>query len=168
MRRMTIRNLGLCFAATCIVLVALAPTSRVKAQDRSIIGTWIGTGTVNTPPGAPPFVFTDLAVVNPGGTLTETNGAFNAHTSQNSFLPSPLLVDFSDGYGAWQQRGDSNQFAVTFKRLLFAGANTPPTLYGPFFFPGQHIGLATIQAVLTLRDSEDGDPLKRPVHLSTY
>lgn len=44
--------------------------------------------------------------------------------------------------------GDPNQFALTFKRLLFAGANTSTPLYGSFF-PGQNVGANAVQAVGT-------------------
>ncbi len=109
----------------------------------------IVTVTVNTPPGAPPFVFTDLIAFNSGGTLTAARSAFNAHTSENPFLPSPLVVDTSDGYGAWKSQGDdSDQFALTFRRFLFAGANTPTALYGSFFH-GQNVGVNTVEAVGT-------------------
>ncbi len=150
------------FLALSFVLLAvfaLTPTSRVKAdddQDGSVVGTWIFTVTL-----APGFVETELVAINPGGTFTTTGTAFNAHSSQNPFLPPFLVADFSDGYGAWKRQGDSNRFALTFKRLLFAGARTPTALYGPFFV-GQNIGVATIQAVATLQHGEDGATLEGP------
>ncbi len=147
-----------------LAVFALTPTSRVKAdgdQPESIVGTWINTVRVNTPPGAPPLVTTELISFNPGGTFTLTDSVFNAHTSQNPFLPPFLTVDISDGYGAWKPQGDPNRFALTFKTLLFAGAKTPTELYGPFF-PGQHVGVATIQAVATLQHGEDRDTLEGP------
>ncbi|PYN95581.1 MAG: hypothetical protein DMD89_19345 [Candidatus Rokuibacteriota bacterium] len=70
-------------------------------------------------------------------------------------------MDSSDSFGSWRRLHDSDQFAVTFKRLLFAGANTPTALYGPFI-PGQHVGLETVQAVLTVHASADGDTLAGP------
>jgi hypothetical protein len=134
-------------------LLWLTPSSPVKADTaESIIGTWIVTATVNTPPGAPPLVLAELASFNPGGTFIDTISI--AHSSQNPFFSgpfAPLAVDFSDALGTWKQVGDSNQFALTFKRLLFAGANTPPTVYGFNLFPGQHVGLATIQGVVTVQ-----------------
>jgi hypothetical protein len=39
---------------------------------------------------------------------------------------------------------DSNQFAMTFNRFLFAGARTSTELYG-FFFPGRYVGKTTVQ-----------------------
>lgn len=161
------RKLGLYVAAACIVVSALLasmPNSHVKAdedQQGSIVGTWIGRAKVNTPPGTPPFVFTVVTAFNPGGTVTQTNGAFNAHSSENPFLPPPLVVDESDQYGIWKRLEDSNQFAVTFKALLFAGANTPTALYGSFF-PGQNVGEVAIQAVLTLHLGDDSDTLEGP------
>jgi len=149
------RKSGLYFVVACIVLspLALMPTAHVKAADGNIVGTWIITVTVSTPPGAPPFVFTDLLAFNSGGTLTAASSTFNAHTSENPLLPPPLVVDTSDGYGAWKSMGDdSNQFALTFNRFLFAGANTSTTVYGSFF-PGQYVGKNTVQAVGT----QDGE-----------
>jgi hypothetical protein len=149
------RKPGLYFVVACIVLslLALMPTAHVKAASGNIVGTWTITVTVNTPPGAPPFIFTDLIAFNSGGTLTAASTIFNAHTSENPLLPPPLVVDTSDGYGAWKSMGDdSNQFALTFNRFLFAGARTSTTVYGSFF-PGQYVGKNTVQAVGT----RDGD-----------
>lgn len=121
-------------------------------------------GTVDdTPPGAPPLVITELLSINPGGTFIDTLSI--AHSSQNPLFSgpfAPLAVDFGDAFGTWKQRGDdSNQFAITFKRLLFAGANTPTAIYGACF-PGQHVGSASIQAVATLRHGEHWDTLTGP------
>jgi hypothetical protein len=70
-------------------------------------------------------------------------------------LPAPLVVDTSEACGAWKSMGDdSNQFAVTFNRFLFAGARTSTELYGSFF-PGQYVGKTTVQAVGT----PDGDSI---------
>jgi hypothetical protein len=77
---------------------------------------------------------------------------------------APLVVDTSDGYGAWKPMGEeSNQFAVTFQRFLFAAANTPtgPTGYGSFF-PGQNVGVNNVEAVATLHTGEGGDTLTGP------
>jgi hypothetical protein len=151
------RKPGLYFVVACIVLslLALMPTAHVKAANGNIVGTWTITVTVNTPPGAPPFVFTDLIAFNSGGTLTAASTIFNAHTSENPLLPPPLVVDTSEAYGAWKSMGDdSNQFAVTFDRFLFAGPRTSTELYGSFF-PGQYVGKTTVQAVGT----PDGDSI---------
>ncbi len=138
-------------------------TSVVRADDGSIVGTWFNTVTVNTPPGAPPFVITELVSFNPGGTFIDTLSI--AHSSQNPFLAgplAPLAADFSDALGIWQHMGDdSNQFAITFKRLIFAGADTPTAAYGTFF-PGQHVGFANIQAVATLQHGQHGDKATGP------
>jgi len=158
---MMIRKLGLYFAAGCIavLLLVLMPSSRGQGASQGVVGTWIATITVNTPPGAPPFVFTDLIVINSGGTLTTASSTFNAHTSENPLLPPPLVVDTSDGYGAWKSEGDdSNQFGITFRRFLFAGANTSTALYGSFF-PGQNVGLNTVESVSTLHTDKDGDSI---------
>jgi len=161
MMRMILDKSERYYLTVCIVLplLALMSNSYVEAADENVAGMWIVTVTVNTPPGAPPFVFTDLIAFNSGGTLTTVSSTFNAHTSQNTILPSPLLVDTSDGYGAWRsQNDDSNKFALTFSRFLFAGANTSTALYGPFFL-GEYIGVNTVEALGTLRTDERGDTL---------
>ncbi len=162
------RKPGLYFTAACIALVALfalvrlTPSSPVKADEgRSIVGTWINTVTVNS---TPPLVFPELVTFNPGGTFIDTLSI--AQNAQNPFLVggpfAPLAVDSSDAFGTWKQVGDdSNQFAATFKRFLFAGANTPTAAYGSFF-PGQNVGVATIEAAATLQHSETGDTLTSP------
>jgi hypothetical protein len=158
------RKIGLYFGVTFLVVLALlalmSGSMKVAADNGSVVGTWIATVTVNTPPGAPPFVFTDLIAINPGGTLTATSMAFNAHTSENP-LPPPLVVDTSDGYGAWKPLGGDPKFAVTFKRFLFGGANTSQGLYGPFF-AGQNVGVNNVEAVATLDTGEGGDTLAGP------
>ena len=155
------RKLGLYFAATCVAvsLLVLMPSSHGQVASQNITGTWVVTVTVNTPPGAPPFVFTDMIAFNSGGTLTAASSTFNPHTSENPLLPAPLVVDTSDGYGAWKSQGDdSNQFALTFRRFLFAGADTPTALYGSFF-AGQNVGVNTVEAVGTFHTSKNGDSL---------
>jgi hypothetical protein len=149
------------YVTACLVLslLALMSNSYVEAANDNIAGMWIVTVTVKTPPGAPAFVFTDLIAFNSGGTLTTVSSTFNAHTSENALLPTTALqVDTSDGYGAWRSQGDdSGQFALTFSRFLFAGANTS-SAYGPFIL-GQYIGINTVEAVGTLQTSESGDSL---------
>jgi hypothetical protein len=100
-----------------------------------------------------------LASVYPGGIVTGTDGI--DHSSQNPFVPPALAVNFSDYIGTWASIGDSNKIAITFKRLLFAGPGTPATIYHQLF-PGENIGLASIQSVVTLRPTENGDILEGP------
>ena len=159
------RKLGLYFTAACIALLALfalVRNSRVKADDNeqgSVVGSYLNTVTVNTPPGAPPLIFPELVAINPGGTFIDTLAI--AHSSQNPFFTgpfAPLAVDFSDAIGTWKPAGDSNQIAFTFKRFLFAGANTPTSAYGSFF-PGHNVGVATIEAVGTLQTGPTGQTL---------
>jgi hypothetical protein len=104
-----------------------------------------------------------LLTINPGGTFIDTLAI--AHSSQNPFLVgpfAPLAVDLSDAFGIWQPVGGSpNQYALTFKRLIFAGADTPTSAYGTFS-PGQYVGMANIQAVATLQHSPSGDMLSGP------
>ena len=141
-----------------LTILTFTPTTLVKADDErgeSVVGTWIGTLTLNTPPGFPPFI--DLVSFHRGGTLTGTNGI--AHFSQITFgVPAlqALQVDFSDFFGSWVVSDSSNQVSATFKRLLFAGPNTPTAIYGTFF-PGQNVGLVSIQAVGTLERATSGD-----------
>jgi hypothetical protein len=145
----------LAFGILSIALVSLAPfmpSARAQADNQSIVGTWTVTVTVNTPPDAPPFVFTDFIAFNQGGTLTAASSTFNAHTSENPFLPAPLVVNTSDGYGVWKSTDDDPaRVAITFKRFLFAGAAT--SSYA-FSFPGQYVGVNAVQAVGTLQDAD--------------
>src|SRR6202035_5772824 len=113
------------------IRIAGGSISVVLADGGGVVGAWINTVTVNTPSGPQPLT-TELITINPGGTLIDTLTI--ARSSQNPFFVgpfAPLAVDFSDAIGAWKQVGDdSNQFAFTFKRLLFAGANTSTAAYG--------------------------------------
>lgn len=156
-------KLVLKMATTCIaaLLFAFMPNSQAQAKVQSITGTWMVTVTVNTPPGAPPFVFTDVLSFNSGGTLIGTSSAFNGHTSENPYLPAPLVVDTSDAYGVWKPIDETDQFAITFTRLLFAGSSTSTALYGSFF-PGQYIGENVVQAVGALHSSKNGDTISGP------
>jgi hypothetical protein len=164
------RQFGLYTRLACMALLtwfALAPSSWVRAQNTqqqvSVVGSWVNTVLVNTPSGLEPFT-TELLAINPGGTFVDTLTI--AHSSQNpSFTGpfAPLAVEFSDAIGTWQPVGDSNQIALTFQRFLFAGPNTPasdyPTLDGSPFFPGQYVGVATIEAVGTLHNTSNGQIL---------
>src|SRR5258707_7711992 len=147
------------FVSTHLLLSALCVftlSSKANAEDgedESVVGTWIITAEL-----APGFIETEFTVINPGGTMTLTSSVFNPHSSLDPFLPPFLVVDISDGYGRLRREGASNRFAGTFKRLLFAGARTDPNLYGEFFV-GQHVGVATIQFVLTLRHGPSGDTM---------
>jgi len=156
-------TIGLALANLPRLPAAGLAASVVRADGGSIVGTWINTVTVNTPPGAPPLIFPELVAINPGGTFIDTLAI--AHSSQNPFFTgpfAPLAVDFSDAIGTWKQVGDdSNQFAFTFKRFLFAGANTPTAAYGSFF-PGQNVGVATIEAVGTLQTGASGQTASGP------
>jgi hypothetical protein len=151
--------IALAFANLSKVRVAGASIPVVRADGGSILGTWIVQVAVNTPSGPQPLA-TELASFNSGGTFIDALSI--AHSSQNPFFTgpfAPLAVDFSDALGTWKQVGDdSNQFAITFKRFIFAGPNTPtgPTGYGSFF-PGQNVGVATIEAVGTLQTGAGGD-----------
>ena len=143
-----------------LALFGSMPNSQVNAEEnQSVVGAWINTVTVNTPSGLVPLT-TELVAINPGGTFIDTLSI--AHNSQNpSFTGTPLAVDFSDAIGIWKPTEDSNHFAFTFKRFLFAGANTPTAAYGSFF-PGQNVGEATIEAVGILQTTASGQTLSGP------
>jgi hypothetical protein len=143
-------KLRLYLAAGCFVLSALwlcRPSAAVNADGGTLIGAWVFMTSPNTPPGTPAIVFAELATFNAGGTLSDTHAI--AHNAENPFTPPPVAVDSSDAYGSWRRLGDSNQFELKLKRLLFAGSGTPSALYGPFF-PGQHVGFETVDAILTV------------------
>ena len=153
-------------AVVLVVAVLLAAVPRSRGQggegDGSIVGTWLVTVDVNTPSGPQPFA-TELASFNPGGTFADAISI--AHSSQNPAYAgpfAPLAVDFSDALGTWRQAGDdSNQVALTFKRFIYAGANTPAAAYGSFF-PGQNVGTATIEAIGTLQNGANGQIVSGP------
>lgn len=88
--------------ALAVILVALGASRTVHAQATgTVIGAWELTVNVNTPPGAPPFIVTEVGTFNLGGTFADTISI--AHSSQNPYIPAPLAVDFSDAYGAWRR-----------------------------------------------------------------
>lgn len=136
------------FAAVFALFVLFALTPNLMAQAGSLVGGWEVTLNVNVPPGAPPFIFTEVGTFNLGGSFADTISI--AHSSQNPYVPPPLAVDFSDGYGGWRQTPGTNQFAITLKRLTFAGPNTPTTTYGTFL-QGQQVGEAIIEVAGTLQ-----------------
>jgi len=122
MKRASITLLAMAALTAVVVWVFLAKQA-VKADNGSVVGSWINTITVNTPPGAPPLIFPELVTINPGGTFIDTLAI--AHSSQNPFFAgppfAPLAVDFSDAIGTWRPAADANQIAFTFKRFPFCG-----------------------------------------------
>lgn len=139
-------------------LFALAPCAQVRADDGSILGTWIVTTTPNLPPGVPALVYTELVSFNGDGTLVDTHAI--AHGSELPFLPAVVAVDSSDAFGIWRPVGWS-RFQTIHKRLLFAGPNTPSALYGPAA-QGQQVGFETVQTMLTLEIGANGETLTGP------
>lgn len=134
--------------ALAVSVAALGASRTVHAQaPGTVIGAWEVTVNVNVPTGDPPFILTEVGTFNLGGTFADTISI--AHSSQNPYVPPPLAVDFSDGYGVWRQTPGTNQFALTLKRLTYAGPSTP-SIYAPFL-PGQQVGEAIIEAVGTLQ-----------------
>lgn len=143
MRRTTASLTVFALTLTAAALLVWIPSWHVQAdddQDGGVVGTWILDATL-----APGFTERELIAITPGGTFTITSAVFNAHSSENPFLPPFFMVDLSDGYGAWKRQGDSNRFSVTFKRHLFAGPKIPSSLYGTFFL-GQNVGEGTVQS----------------------
>jgi len=161
------RKLGISLFVLGIVLIgplASIPKSQVTAQDQpgSIVGSWLVNVDVNTPAGPVPLA-TELATFNPGGTFADAISiAFSAQNPAYVGPFAPLAVNFSEAFGVWKPIGeDSNQYALAFKRFIFAGANTPTAAYGSFF-PGQNVGQAMIEAVATLRTGAGGDTVTGP------
>ena len=160
---------GIITLSTTVALAAIVGTlgslRTTSAQDNqgnqsSVVGSWTVTVFVNTPGGTVPFA-TEIASFNPGGTFSDAiNLAFSSENP--AFAGGPLAafaVNFSDAFGSWKQVGDNpNQVAGTFKRFLYAGASTPTAVYGPFF-PGQHIGEATVQFTGTVQTTPSGQSL---------
>src|SRR5207245_9817943 len=69
------------------------------------------------------------------------------------------VEETSNGYVVWKRTvDDSNHFALTLKRFLFAGAKTPTALYGSFF-PGQNVGVINVECVATVDTGEGGETL---------
>jgi hypothetical protein len=155
------RKLLFCLVILCLwlsTLLVLRPSTLATADGLSIVGTWLVTTTPDVPPGTLPFSYAELVSLNPGGTLVDTHAI--AHGAELAFLPPAVAVDSSDAFGIWQQAG-TNQIATTHKRLLFAGPNTPPALYGPSL-PGQHVGFESVQTMLTIQWDADGETLSGP------
>src|SRR5262245_41098274 len=131
-----------------------------QGNQSSVVGSWTVTVYVNTPEGPVPFA-TEFASFNPGGTFSDSISL--AFSSENpAFAGGPLAAfaaNFSDAHGSWKPVGDNpNRFAGTFKRFLYAGASTPTAVYGSFF-PGQHIGEATVQFTGTVQTTSSGQRL---------
>jgi hypothetical protein len=162
----TIIGLSATVALAAIVLTLGGPdTTRAQSQQAGqgnqsgVVGAWTVTVFVNAGNALLPFA-TEFGTFNPGGTFSDAiNLAFN---SENPAFAGPLAafaVNFSAAYGSWKQVGDDpNQIAGTFKRFLYAGASTPAAVYGSFF-PGQHIGEATVQFTGTVQNTASGQTL---------
>jgi len=154
--------------STTVVLAAIVGTlgslhtTRAQGQQGdqgSVVGTWIVTVNVDTPNG-PSRLATELASFNPGGTFVDAISiAFSSENPAFTGPFAPLAVNFSDAFGTWKQaEDDSGQFAATFKRFLFAGANTPTAFYGSFF-PGQNVGEATVEVAGAIQATKSGQTL---------
>jgi hypothetical protein len=159
---------GIITLSTTVALAAIVGTlgslRTTSAQDNqgnqsSVVGTWIVTVNVDTPAGSQPLA-KELASFNSGGTFIDAISiAFSSENPAFAGPFAPLAVNFSDAFGAWKTvGGDSSKVAATFKRFLFAGANTPTAAYGSFF-PGQNVGEATIEVAGTLQATTSGEIL---------
>jgi hypothetical protein len=142
--------------ATIVVMLSSLHTTRAQNQQGSVVGTWVVSVNVDTPGGPVPLA-TELASFSPGGIFTDAISiAFNADNP--AFAGTPLAANFSDAFGSWKPVGDASQVAATFKRFIFAAPNSPTAAYGSFF-PGQNVGVATIEVVGALQPSSSGQVL---------
>jgi hypothetical protein len=157
--------LVLAIFALAIVYRSSNGVPSVHAQGQwgeSLVGTWVITATGNPPaPGAPPVVFTELMKFDRGSGLTETNTIFNANSASNPFLPPTVQLSASDGYGSWLPTNHGNEFATTFQKLMFAGPNTPGSL-----FPGAQVGVSTISETLTVSEKNGVESLSGPFQIA--
>jgi hypothetical protein len=146
------------FTLVAFSAFAATPTSQVKAnddQDESIVGTWMGSLSLDNSPFPP---ITELPSFSRGGTVAGTNSF--SHNCQNPF--PVLTVEIGDYFGSWAAMAGSNKIAITLKRLLFACTNTPVAIYYQSF-PGQNVGILSVQAVGTVQHTKKGDTLTGPV-----
>jgi hypothetical protein len=140
----------------------LTPSGTLRAEiDRAdgITGTWSFVVSADVP-GAPPLVFNELITFDGGGGLTETNSLQNANSGLNPFAPPQASITCSEGHGNWRTTPSGKRVATTFRQLLFAGPGTSEADYGPILFPGQHIGVATIQERLNRRRDGNSEVLE--------
>jgi hypothetical protein len=138
-----------------LALLALTPTARVKAdddQDGGIVGTWIGSLSLN----GSSIVITELPSFGGGGTVRGTNTFSHNIPAARTYGRAKRL------FRSWAPIAGSSQIAITLKRLIFACPNTPVANYGQSF-PGQNVGIVSIQAVGTVQHTENGDTLTDPV-----
>jgi len=153
----TIITLSATVALMAIVaMLSSLHTTHAQNQQGSVVGTWIVSVNVDTPGGPVPLA-TEFVSFGPGGIFTDAISiAFNAENP--AFAGTPLAANFSDAFGSWKPVGDASQFAATFKRFIYAAPDSPTAAYGSFF-PGQNVGVATIEAVGAIRSSSGGQVL---------
>jgi hypothetical protein len=127
-------------------------------QGGSVVGTWLNSVTVDVGPGVSVPLANELVSFGPGGVFADVISIqFNGENP--AFAGTALAANFSDALGSWRSVGDASQVAGTFKRFIFATPNTPP-VYGPGpYFPGQNVGVATIEFVGALQPSSSGQVL---------
>jgi hypothetical protein len=133
-------------------------TTHAQNQQGSVVGTWMNSVTVDLGGGVSAPLATELVSFSPGGVFADVISIqFNGENP--AFAGTPLAANFSDALGSWRSVGDSSQVAGTFKRFIFATPNTPQVYgLGPYF-PGQNVGVATIEFVGALQPSSSGPVL---------
>ena len=144
-------------ATIVATLGSLHTTHAQNQQGGSVVGTWLNSVTVDVGGVSVPLA-NELVSFGPGGVFADVISIqFNGENP--GFAGTPLAANFSDALGSWKSVGDGSQVAGTFKRFIFATPNTPP-VYGPGpYFPGQNIGVATIEFVGALQPSSSGPVL---------
>jgi hypothetical protein len=144
--------------ATIVATLCSLPTTHAQNQQGSVVGTWLNSVTVDVGPGVSVPLANELVSFGPGGVFADVISIqFNGENP--AFAGTALEANFSDALGSWRSVGDSSQVAGTFKRFIFATPNTP-LVYGPGpYFPGQNVGVATIEFVGALQPSSSGPVL---------
>jgi len=156
MKRTIITLSAMVALATIVAMLSSLHTTRAQNQQGSVVGTWIVSVNVDTPGGPVPLA-TEFASFSPGGIFTDAISiAFNGENP--AFAGTPLAANFSDAFGSWKSVGDGSQVAATFKRFIYAAPNSPPAAYGSFY-PGQNVGVATIEVVGAVQSSSGGQVL---------
>jgi hypothetical protein len=139
--------------ATMVATLGSLHTTHAQNQSGgSVVGTWLNSVSVDVGNGASVHLADEFVTFGPGGTFADIFSiAFNGENP--AFAGTALAANFSDALGSWRSVGDGSQVAGTFKRFIFASPSTP-LAYGPGpYFPGQNIGVASIEFVGTLSSS---------------
>ena len=137
--------------ATMVATLGSLHTTHAQNQSGgSVVGTWLNSVSVDVGNGASVHLADEFVTFGPGGTFADIFSiAFNGENP--AFAGTALAANFSDALGSWRSVGDESQVVGTFQRFIFATPNTPP-VYGPFF-PGQNVGVATVEFAGALSSS---------------